>query len=249
MKSTLRIGLTILAAVPLHVTAQEPVRPKASRLDSRSVLVAWTNDAVKGLSPTQAVKAVAKTLPQPAEATNTPTVPSGDPELDRQVQEASKIIRSGKTAEGMKILRQVLAKDPKHRNARFELGTIYIQLGQYAEAVSVFETMVAEYPKDYSLKNNLSWIYATARDPAIRNGAKAIRLAQDALFDAPGDFHVWSTLCEAYYVSGQYDKAMRAAEEALRLATLAGAAGLSLEEYRQQVRKSQKAVEALSVLE
>ena len=140
-------------------------------------------------------------------------------------------------------------RDPVNKQARFGLGTAYIQLQQYKDALAVLEPMVKEFPKDYFLKNNIAWLYATAKDFSIRNGAKAVQFAQDALLIAPGDFHLWSTLSEGYYISGKYDKALRAAEVALKLSFDSPTGADSVEEYRRQVEKNRKAAQAMSVLE
>ena len=69
--------------------------------------------------------------------------------------------------------------------------------------------LVEDYPEDYQTLNNLAWVYATSKDSAHRDAEKAIDLAQQALVLAPYDHHVWSTLSEAYYVAGEYEKANR----------------------------------------
>ena len=242
-------SMAVAVSVASWSSAQTNPTAKPKRLDNRSVLMAWTNkEPAAKVEPAEAPEEAAPGT-SATTRTNAPAAVHGDPELDQQVEEASKLLRSGKIDEGIQILKSVLAKDPKHQRGRFELATSYIQQDRYRDALDILEPMAIEFPDDYFLKNNLAWLYATARDPSIRNGEKAIHVAQDALFIAPNDFHVWSTLSEAYYIAGQYDKALRAAEEALRLATQSGLAGRALEEYQRQATKSQKAVEAMSVLE
>jgi tetratricopeptide (TPR) repeat protein len=146
--------------------------------------------------------------------------------------------------------RQALVIDPKDRSARFGLGTTYIQMQRYREALGILEPMTEEFPADYTLKNNVAWLYATAADHSVRNGEKAVALAQDALFARPYDYHVWSTLAEAHYVSGDYEKALRAAEEALKLARQdSHTAKHDLQEYERQVAKCRKAAAAMSLIE
>jgi tetratricopeptide (TPR) repeat protein len=152
-------------------------------------------------------------------------------------------------ANAANAFKNALKEEPGSKEARFGLGTVYIHLEQYREALEVLDPMTKEFPEDYFLKNNVAWLYATAKDHSVRNGAKAVALAQDALLDAPRDYHVWSTLSEAYYVLGDYEKAVRAAEEAIRLAADARATEYNMREYRQQVLKCRKAVQAMSLLE
>jgi len=72
------------------------------------------------------------------------------------------------------------------------------------------------------IENNLAWVYAKAKDPAVRDPAKAIRLARDAVLAVPSDFNIWNTLAESYYAAGRYDRALRAARNAWQLSQLAG---------------------------
>ena len=138
---------------------------------------------------------------------------------------------------------------PNNRRGRFGLSTTLIQTNKYREALAILEAMVKEYPNDYVLKNNIAWVYATARDLSIRNGPRAIQLAQDALLLSPLDCHVWSTLAEAYFISGRYDKALRDAEQALRLGRETNADAKLIEQYQIQVERCRKAAESSSILE
>lgn len=138
---------------------------------------------------------------------------------------------------------------PGYKEARFGLGTLYIKTREYENALDLLEALMAEYPNDYFIKNNVAWVYATAEDYSIRDGERAVRLAQDALLSQPGSYHVWSTLSEGYYVIADYEKALRAAEQALRLGQANGASSENMEAYRDQLRKCARARQALSLIE
>lgn len=150
----------------------------------------------------------------------------------------------------MDAYERVLVIDPKNRQARYIISNVYLSTKQYAKAVATLESLIEEYPDDYQLKNNLAWLYATAEDPAYRNGDKAIKLAQEAMVLAPNDHHVWSTLAEAYYVSGKYEKANRAATQMASLAARYGK-GITQElvdSYNEQIRKCKRAWESEKAL-
>ncbi|MBN1268106.1 MAG: tetratricopeptide repeat protein [Kiritimatiellae bacterium] len=165
------------------------------------------------------------------------------------VEQGNKQMQAARYDAAMEAFEQALALDPRSREARFGLGTTHIQREEFREAIRVLEPMMEQYPDDYFLKNNIAWLYATAKDHSVRNGARAVALAQEALLIAPRDYHVWSTLAEAYYVSGRYERALRAAEEALRLVTESTGDPQNIREYRDQIAKCRKAVEAMSLLE
>jgi tetratricopeptide (TPR) repeat protein len=97
--------------------------------------------------------------------------------------------------------------------------------------------------------NNLAWLYATTTDLSIRDGNRAIALAQEALLIQPDDHHVWSTLSAAHYIVGNYDRALRAAEEAVRLGERMEMNPEGLQNYRQQAQRCRQAAEALSILD
>jgi tetratricopeptide (TPR) repeat protein len=146
---------------------------------------------------------------------------------------------------------RILKIDPKHSQARYLVSHLYIQTKQYRKAIALILELIKERPEDYTLLNNLAWIYATAEDPAIRNGGKAIEYAHEAMVRAPNDHHIWSTLSEAYYTSGDYEKAHRAITHMARLATRYGKDinEESIKEYNEQIRKCKRAMETSEAME
>ena len=169
--------------------------------------------------------------------------------VELELDKAFKALDQGKPTIAAGLFEKALAQMPANRRGRFGLSTALIQDNKYKEALAILEQMLKETPKDYVLMNNLAWIYATARDLKTRNGARAVALAQDALMINPIDCHVWSTLAEAYFISGRYDKALRNAEQALRLGRETNADAKLLDQYQIQVERCRKAAESSSILE
>ncbi|MDF7798765.1 CDC27 family protein [Pontiellaceae bacterium B1224] len=146
---------------------------------------------------------------------------------------------------------RILEIDPEHKEARYIIAHVYIDAKQYTKAETLLIELGAETPEDFKLKNNLAWLYATAEDPKVRNGAKAVRIAQEAMVLAPNDHHVWSTLSEAHYINGEYEKAYRAIEQMAALASRYGQ-GLTQENvdsYNEQIRKCKRAWDTQKMLE
>ena len=154
-------------------------------------------------------------------------------------------------AAAMNAFERALEIDPKNAELRYILGHVYIAEKKYKEAELLLVGLLKETPDDFKLWNNLAWLYATAEDNAYRNGTKAVTFAREALLLAPNDYHVWSTLSEAYYVSGEYEKANRAIEHMANLAATYGKniTEKEVEEYNAQIRKCRRAVEALKTIE
>ena len=145
---------------------------------------------------------------------------------------------------------RILEIDPDHQQARYILGHVLISAKQYKKAESQLIALVNDFPEDFKLKNNLAWLYATAEDPSVRNGEKAIEIAQEAMVLAPNDHHVWSTLSQAYYISGEYEKAYRAVTHMAGLAARYGK-GItkeSVEGYNEQIRKCKRAWDTQKML-
>ena len=160
-------------------------------------------------------------------------------------QLAHAYLRDGEKERAIRAYERSLAIDPKLSEARFVLSYLYIDIGKYEKSEQLIRTLLAEAPSNFRLWNNLSWLYSTSKDPAFRDGKKAVEYAQTALVFAPYDYHVWSTLAEAYYVSGEYEKAWRAVREMTWLITQYGAEDVtreSLAEYNGQVEKCRRAV-------
>lgn len=166
-----------------------------------------------------------------------------------QVDEGFAEHRSRNLDAAIAAFQRALTIHPGNRRARFGLGTAYISNQEFAKAREVLEALAKDYPDDYTVKNNLAWLYATAADPKVRDGTSALRYAQEVVVMAPRDHHVWSTLAEAYFVNEKYEDALRAATEALRLLRAQTRDSAILKDYERQVAKCQLAVQALSILE
>jgi tetratricopeptide (TPR) repeat protein len=219
----------------------------ADALNSRKRPPGFPTASVAQTNEPRASAAVETAVVTNASAESNAVKSAAQNEISQRIDKAYRRIDGGNMQEAIRMFSSVLVQDPVNKRARFGLGTAYIQLQQYKDALAVLEPMAKEFPGDYFLKNNIAWLYATAKDLSIRNGAKAVQFAQEALLIAPKDFHVWSTLSEGYYISGKYDKALRAAEEALKLSLDSPTATDRVEEYQRQVEKSRKAAQAMSI--
>jgi tetratricopeptide (TPR) repeat protein len=99
-----------------------------------------------------------------------------------------------------------------------ELAVTLTQLGRYPQAAAQTRVALALAPQNVALLNNLAWILATAPQDATRNGAEAVRLAQQAVrLSRHQDPNTLDTLAVAYAETGQFDQAIANAEAALRL--------------------------------
>jgi Flp pilus assembly protein TadD len=171
-----------------------------------------------------------------------------DQQLEQGRASAFDLMNVGQYEEAERRFRVLLRHRPDDTQTRFGLGTLYIQSGAYVQAIEILESLLAENPEHYMVLNNLAWLYATNTDYRLRNGPRAVELAQEALFIQPHDFHLWNTLSAAYYTVGEYEMSVRAAEEALRHGRRRGASSGQLRQYEEQLDKSRIALEANTLL-
>ena len=104
-------------------------------------------------------------------------------------------------------------------DAHNNLGVVLIQSGDPHGAITQWEQTLAIKPNDGNAENNLAWLLATCPDTTIRNGRRAVELAESAT-RLPGgrDPIVLRTLAAAYAERGDFSRAIevgqRAAESA-----------------------------------
>jgi tetratricopeptide (TPR) repeat protein len=170
--------------------------------------------------------------------------------IDFLMEVAQAYAKEGNLAESINAYERILALEPRHQQCRYLLSHVYITAKEYEKAEGLLFELMEERPNDFTLLNNLAWVYATADDLKIRDGQKAIRYAQDAMVLAPNDHHVWSTLSEAYYMTGDYEKAYRAITHMAQLAMRYGQniTEDSVAEYNEQIRKCKRALDTADVL-
>jgi len=129
----------------------------------------------------------------------------------------------GQTDEAIIHYQRALAIQPDYAKAHNNLGTALFQKGQVSEAIIHFQKALAFQPGFVEAQNGLAhiaWILATSPDPAVRNGAKAIELAEqtDQLSGGMNPAMV-ATLAAAYAEAGRFPEAITTAQRAMQLAT------------------------------
>ena len=178
-----------------------------------------------------------------------PSRPPIDPAVEPGLLEAMASMKADKWAEAEATLQALHERFPADPDVRKQYSLILIQEEKLGPALDLIEPVLGTEYVDFVVLNNAAWILATIDDRTRRDSARALTLAQDAVLMQPFNFHVWSTLAEAHYASGEFDKAQKAAAEALRLAGRAKAQPEEVEEIARQAAKIRKAREALAIIE
>jgi tetratricopeptide (TPR) repeat protein len=136
---------------------------------------------------------------------------------------ANVLAAQGKLEEAITEYRQTLELLPKSAQAHFRFG-------QALQTQHKFEAADLEYQKALELEPghlpahlSLAWLLATCPEASIRNGAKAVALAQQAVQLSGGKSpEILDTLAAAYAEAGRFPEAVATAEKAEQLATTAG---------------------------
>jgi len=148
----------------------------------------------------------------------------------------------GMIAEAIPDFEKALQLQPKHADAHTGLGNALLRKGALKEAIMHYNQAIALAPKDPHSRNNLAWVLATSSDPSMRDGARAVELARQAIsLSGSKDPLFFRTLAAAYAETGRYSDAIVVVQQAVAIATVQGKSSLEdlLEEdvlfYRQEV--------------
>lgn len=136
--------------------------------------------------------------------------------------------RLGRPEEAQRHLEEAVKLNPSHPESRYHLGATLAGRGQGREAVTHLSEAVRlkpEYPRALEL---LAWILATHLDAGIRDGSRAVALAEK-LREQVDDSRpsALDALAAAYAEQGRFGEAIRAARKGIDIATARGDAVLA----------------------
>jgi len=133
-----------------------------------------------------------------------------------------------RTDEAIAHWQQSLSILPNNIEALNHLAIALVRKGQLREAVAQWEKVLAYEPDDPDATNNLAWVLATSPDADIRNGTRAVQLAEHAVQLTHGtDPTRLLTLAAAYAEAGQFLAAVPTANKGLELAEANGNTALA----------------------
>jgi len=116
---------------------------------------------------------------------------------------------------------------PDYAEAHGNLGNAFLQMQQVKEAIAQYQAALEINPSNVAFQNNLALVLATSPTTALRNGIKAVALAQQANQLSGGNQPlVLRTLAAAYAEVKRFPEAVETAQKALQLAKSQGNAAL-----------------------
>jgi tetratricopeptide (TPR) repeat protein len=118
---------------------------------------------------------------------------------------------------------RILDRDTEHLGAYENLALALQQLDRQAEATAVLERGIAALPDNLQIKNALAAQLAMSRDPADRNGSRAIELAR-AVFETedPPSLRTRYVFAAALAETGAFAEAVTVAQAGADQAAEAG---------------------------
>jgi tetratricopeptide (TPR) repeat protein len=132
---------------------------------------------------------------------------------------ANLLMRGNMVDEAVEHYRAALKVKPEFAAAHCNLGNALAALGRPGEAVVEFQAALDINPRHDPARNNLAWILATTAQDDLRDGDRAVRLAEGLCADSYRMNPAYlMTLAAAYAETGRFEDALQAARESRLLA-------------------------------
>jgi protein O-mannosyl-transferase len=126
----------------------------------------------------------------------------------------------GRLVEATAHFRTALEIDPNYAQARDNLGSLLVGLGKIDEGIAQWDMLIRLQPSNVRALNQLAWLLATGPEASVRNGPRAVALAEQAVKLTGGrEPAILGTLAAAYAEVGRFPEAVKTAREAAKLAT------------------------------
>ncbi len=148
------------------------------------------------------------------------------PEAQHNV--ASLLVQQGKHALAIEHFTAAVRLAPDFAAAHYALAQAFEAQGQFADAIRHYGEAIRVRPQEPAFTNALAWLLATCRSPELRDGRRAVELAEQAsALTRQGDARMLRTLAAAYAQARRFDEAAETARKALQLAQSQGQAELA----------------------
>ena len=140
-------------------------------------------------------------------------------------------LSKGRVDEAIAHLEKALEIRPDYAKAHASLGVVLFQKKQVDEAIVHFQKVLEirpDYPKACYNLARVAWLLATSPEASVRNGDKAVALAEQAV-RLPGgeDPMIIRVLAAAYAETGRFAEAIDTAQRAKQLAAQQGNTALA----------------------
>jgi len=143
---------------------------------------------------------------------------------------AKALLQKGRVPEALVHYHKLVELQPNNFEVHNIVGTVLVQQGHIREGVEEWQKVLVIQPDNGNAMSNLAWVFATAPDDSLRDGAQAVKLAEQALHLSGGRLPIlFRTLAAAYAENGQFSQAIETAQRGITLANSQGNPGLAAE--------------------
>lgn len=143
---------------------------------------------------------------------------------------AKALLQKGQVGDALIHYHKLLELQPDNMEVHNIVGTVLIQQGHIREGVEEWQKVLAIQPDNGNAMSNLAWVFATSPDDSLRDGAKAVHLAEEALRISGRRIPIiFRTLAAAYAERGEFSNAIETAQQGVDLANSQGNSGLATE--------------------
>jgi len=133
------------------------------------------------------------------------------------------LFRKHRLDEAIEEYQAAVESDPSLVIARSNLGNALLRAGRPKEAVEQFEEVLKMDPEHPTALNSLAWVMATSPDASLRNGTRAVALAEQINRITGGKLpECLDTLAAAQAEAGKFDEAVLNEQRAIDAAQAAG---------------------------
>jgi protein O-mannosyl-transferase len=130
------------------------------------------------------------------------------------------LVAKGQDDEAMTHFQQAVKLRPDFARAHCSLAAALLRKGQVSEARAHYDAALAAQPANPLVLTAIAWALATCPQADVRNGPRAVELAQQAERSAGAPSpSVLGVLAAAYAEAGRFPEAASAGQRALELAT------------------------------
>jgi tetratricopeptide (TPR) repeat protein len=131
---------------------------------------------------------------------------------------ANVLAAQGRLEEAIPEYRRTLELVPNSGQAHFRFGQALQAQRNFAAAIKEYQKVLDLVPRHLPVHLSLAWLLATSPEASLRNGQKAVELAQEAeRLSKDGSPQILDTLAAAYAEAGQFGEAVETAKRALNL--------------------------------
>jgi tetratricopeptide (TPR) repeat protein len=142
---------------------------------------------------------------------------------------ANALLLEGQSEEAIDQYQAALRINPDLAEAHYNLANALLRQGQTGEAIAQLKRAFDLQPRNVAIENSMAWMLATAPQAALRDGARAVELAEQATrATGGGNPIILRTLAAAYAQAGRFPDAVQTAQKALELAQANSALGGAL---------------------